>query len=162
MSDQSYLRGYNFKLQVGLDVCAYFTSICDFGTEIDVVEHRAGGDANNVITLPGLVRHSRIKLSWGVTAANSDMWDWLCAAIDCRDDPENPVKRDVGIICLAADGITPTLRYDLGGAWPCSWSGWRFDASSSEAAIEHVTLAVDTIKRSPADAAPAEDAEGAA
>ena len=59
----------NFRFLVELDgiVQAGFTDCSGFGSNVEVIEYREGGDASTVRKLPGKISFPDITLKWGVT-----------------------------------------------------------------------------------------------
>ena len=73
----------NFRFLVELDgiVQAGFTDCSGFGSEVEVVEYREGGDPNHVRKLPAKTTYPNITLKWGVTDSH-ELYDWHLAALN--------------------------------------------------------------------------------
>ena len=67
----------NFRFLVELDgiVQAGFTDCSGFGSEMEVVEYREGGDPDHVHKLRAKAVYPNITLKWGVTDSH-ELYDW--------------------------------------------------------------------------------------
>jgi phage tail-like protein len=89
--------------------------------------------------IPGLVTHSDITLSRGVTA-DSKLWEWREKAIK-----GNVERHDISLTLLDDTG-TPKITWNLYESWPRQWTGPSFNATADEVAIEQLVLAYERIE----------------
>ncbi len=133
------LGAYNFRVEIdGLNV-AFFSEVSGLETEIDVIEYRTGGDLNHLRKLPGLRKYSNITLKRGIVQSD-DLWQWHKAALDGN------VERRSGSIILLEDNREEAMRWNFFEAWPSKYSGPFLRATSSEVAIETLTLVCERIE----------------
>jgi phage tail-like protein len=132
----------NFRFLVELDgiVQAGFSDCSGFGSQVEVVEYREGGDPNTVRKRPGKVTYPDITLKWGVTDS-TELVDWHMAAV------RNAIVRKNGsIILLADDGTTEVGRWNFFAAWPSKWDGPDFSAKGNEIAINTLTVTCERLE----------------
>jgi phage tail-like protein len=133
------LGAYNFLVEIeGLNV-ASFSEVSGLETEIEVIEYRSGGEPSLLRKLPGLRKYGNITLKRGV-AQSDDLWQWHKAALDGN------VERRSGSIVLLEDSREEAARWNFFEAWPSKYSGPVLRATSSEVAIELLTLACERIE----------------
>jgi phage tail-like protein len=120
---------------------AHFTEVSGFGINVQPIKYREGGSGQVVHSLPGMVEYEDITLRYGLTASH-ELWDWFMLAVSGKVQ-----RRNVSIILLDADGVTPRLQWDLTNAWPRTWRGSVLNALSREVAIESLTLVFEELKR---------------
>jgi phage tail-like protein len=56
-------------------------------------------------------------------------------------------RKNISIVMLSDDGVTPVLQWDLFEAWLSEWHGAMLDAMGREAAIETMTLVYERMER---------------
>src|SRR3974377_1335793 len=88
----------NFRFLVEIDgiVQAGFSECSGFGSSVEVIEYREGGDAATVRKLPAKAQFENITLKWGVTDSH-ELYDWHLAAINGQ------IQRKHGSIILQDD-----------------------------------------------------------
>ena len=133
-------KNFKFRVEIQGVSVAGFSECSGFGTEVDVVEYREGGD-HVIRKLPGLVKVSDITLKRGVTASN-ELQDWHRKVI------EGKTERRSGSIILLDDDGTEVVRWNFFEAWPRKWEGPTLNAKTSEVAIETLTLCCEGLERS--------------
>ncbi|MEM7049073.1 MAG: phage tail protein [Acidobacteriota bacterium] len=127
------LRASNFKLNMqGIE--GHFVSCEGLGVEMEVLTFREGGQ--EVKYLPGSVSYSPVTLSYGVTSAAKELWQWMEAVMKDQD-----ARKNVSVLVLQNDGSTEAMRWNLDGAWPCRLKIGPFNAEHSGVHIESLTLA---------------------
>ena len=126
-------RASNFKLDMqGIE--GHFVSCEGLGVEMEVITFREGG--RDVKYLPGPVSYSPVTLSYGVTPAAKELWQWMEEVMKDQD-----ARKNVSVLVLKNDGATEAMRWNLDGAWPCKLKIGTLDAEQSGVHIETLTLA---------------------
>ena len=107
----------NFRFLVEIDgiTQAGFSECSGFGSEVEVIEYREGGEPTAVRKLPGRVKYPNITLKWGVTDSR-ELYDWHRAVL------QGQIQRKRGAIILLDDSGTPKVRWVFSEAWPSKWS----------------------------------------
>lgn len=132
----------NFRFLVELDgiVQAGFAECSGFGSQVEVVEYREGGDSSTVRKRPGKVTYPDITLKWGLTDSH-ELVDWHMTAV------HNQIERKNGsIILLADDGVTEAARWNFFGAWASKLDGPDFNAKGNEIAINTLTVTCERLE----------------
>jgi phage tail-like protein len=132
----------NFRFLVELDgiVQAGFSDVSGFGSNVEVIEYREGGDAATVRKLPGKVSFPDITLKWGITDSR-ELYDWHRAAVD------GAIQRKNGSIILQDDAGQEKIRWNFFGAWPSKWDGADFSAKGNDVAIDTLTVSCERVER---------------
>ena len=132
----------NFRFLVELDgiVQAGFSDVSGFGSDVEVIEYREGGDAANVRKLPGKVSYPDITLKWGITDSR-ELYDWHLAAVN------GAIQRKNGSIILLDDTAQEKVRWNFFGAWPSKWDGADFSAKGNDVAIDTLTVSCERVER---------------
>lgn len=133
-------KNFRFLLEIGGISYGIFSECSGFGSNVEVIEYREGGDANHVRKLPGRVSYTDISLKWGITNS-SELYDWHKAAV------EGNIKRMDGSIILLDDSGLEATRWNFYDAWPSKWDGPDFNAKGNEVAIETLTLCCEWLER---------------
>jgi len=127
-------KAFNFLVEInGLQV-AGFTECTGLSTETDVIEYREGNERGGVRKIPGLTKFANITLKRGLTRSR-ELWNWRKVVID------GGVDRRSGVIVILGDDHAPVARFQFREGWPCKWEGPKFNAKSSEIAIETLEIA---------------------
>ena len=119
---------------------AGFSDCTGFGSNVEPVEYREGGDAPTVRKLPGKVTYPDITLKWGVTDSR-ELYDWHLAAVNGQ------VQRKNGSIVLLDSTGQEKMRWNFFGAWPSKWDGPDFSAKSNDMAIDTLTVTYERLER---------------
>jgi len=132
----------NFRFLVEIDgiVQAGFTDCSGFGSNVEVIEYREGGDAANVRKLPGKTSYPDLTLKWGVTNSR-ELYDWHLAAVNGQ------IQRKNGSIILQDDAGQERLRWNFFSAWPSKWDGPDFSAKGNDVAIDTLTVSCERVER---------------
>jgi phage tail-like protein len=90
----------NFRFLVEIDgiVQAGFNECSGFGSEVEVVEYREGGDVRSVRKLTGKATFPDVSLKWGITDSR-ELYDWHLAALNGQLERKNGsiiLQDDVG------------------------------------------------------------------
>jgi phage tail-like protein len=132
----------NFRFLVEIDgiVQAGFSDVSGFGSNVEVIEYREGGDVQSVRKLPGKVSYPDITLKWGITDSR-ELYDWHRAAV------EGNVQRKNGSIILLDDAAQEKARWNFFEAWPSKWDGADFSAKGNDVAIDTLTVSCERVER---------------
>src|SRR5687768_2812641 len=89
-------RAFRFLVEIEGMVQAGFSECTGFGSDVEVVEYREGGDVSTVRKLPGKVSYPDITLKWGLTDSR-ELYDWHLDAV------KGQIRRLSGSIILKDD-----------------------------------------------------------
>jgi phage tail-like protein len=117
-----------------------FAECSGFGSNVEVIEYREGGEPKTVRKLPGKVSYPDISLKWGLTDSR-ELYDWHLAAVD------GPIQRKNGSIILQDDEGQERVRWNFFNAWPSKWDGPDFNAKGTDVAIETLTVSCERVER---------------
>jgi phage tail-like protein len=134
-------RGYNFKLEIQGVTEAHFTECSGLGVRVNTIQYREAGGGQVVRRLPGPVEYADVTLRYGLTQS-AELWEWMMSAVQGRVE-----RKNISIVMLSDDGVTPVLQWDLFEAWLAEWHGAMLDAMGREAAIETMTLVYERMER---------------
>ncbi len=132
----------NFRFLVELDgiVQAGFNECSGFGSEVEVVEYREGGDVQTVRKLTGKATFPDISLKWGITESR-ELYDWHLAALN------GEIERKNGSIILQDDVGEESVRWNFFQSWPSKWAGPSLNATGNEVAIDELTVSCERVER---------------
>lgn len=132
----------NFRYLVEIDavVQGSFAECTGFGSSIEVIEYREGGDSATVRKLPGKVSYSDLTLKWGITDSR-ELYDWHLSAINGQ------IQRKNGSIVLLDDVGQEKVRWNFFNAWPSRYDGPDLSAKGSDIAIDTLTVSCERIER---------------
>jgi phage tail-like protein len=134
-------RAYCFQLVIADVPEGHFTACGGLDVRVQPIRYREGGRGQVVRYVPGPVEHGEVTLWYGLTSSDA-LWRWFQGAMKGRVE-----RRNVSIVNLDTDGVTPLVRWDLFQAWPSAWRGANLDALSRDVAIESVTLVYEWLDR---------------
>lgn len=132
----------NFKFLVEIDgiVQAGFADCSGFGSNIEVVEYREGGDVSTVRKLPGKVSYPDITLKWGLTDSR-ELYDWHRDAINGTRQYKN------GSIIVLNDVGEEKIRWNFINGWPSKYDAPDFSAKGTDIAIDTITISCEGLER---------------
>jgi phage tail-like protein len=132
--------GYNFAVELDGITRAGFRECSGLENSQNAGEYREGTDKNlSVRKLPGLVTHSDITLSRGITA-DSKLWEWRQKVV------KGSVERhDISIMLLDANG-NAKITWNLFDCWPRQWTGPSLNATTDDLAVEQLVLACERVE----------------
>lgn len=133
-------RNFRFLVEIDGIVQAGFSECSSFGSNVEIVEYREGGDVATVRKLPAKVSYPDISLKWGVSDSR-ELYDWHRAAINGK------IERKNGSIILQDDVGQEKIRYNFFNAWPSKWDGPDFSAKGNDVAIDTLTIACEGVER---------------
>lgn len=133
-------NGYNFSVELDGITRAGFRECSGLENSQNAQEYREGTDKNlSVRKLPGLVTHSDITLSRGVTS-DSRLWEWREKAMK-----GNVERHDISITLLDNNGGA-RITWNLYACWPRQWTGPTFNATTDDLAVEQLVLACERVE----------------
>jgi phage tail-like protein len=137
---------FNFLVSIeGIDpksVQGGFMEVSGLGTEIEVIEYRAGNsELNAPIKLTGLYRVPDVSLKRGLIGS-LDLYEWLR---EVRNGSQNAL-RAVVIQLLSEDRSTVVQEWRLINARPVVYRGPALDALAEDVAVEELVLASEDIE----------------
>ena len=132
----------NFKFLVEIDgiTQAGFSECSGFGSSVEIIEYREGGEAGAVRKLPGLTKFSNITLKRGVTDSR-ELQDWHLSAIN------GELVRRNGSVILLDDAGQERVRWNFSNAWVSRFEGPDFIAKGNDVAIETLTICCERLER---------------
>jgi len=132
--------GYNFAVELDGITRAGFRECSGLENSQNAGEYREGTDKNlSVRKLPGLVTHSDITLSRGITA-DSKLWDWRQKVVK-----GNIERHDISITLLDNNG-NAKVTWNLFDCWPRQWTGPSLNATTDDLAVEQLVLACERVE----------------
>ena len=132
--------GYNFAVELDGITRAGFRECSGLENSQNAGEYREGTDKNpSVRKLPGLVTHSDITLSRGITS-DSKLWDWREKVM------KGVVERHDISITLLDDGGNARITWNLFDCWPRQWTGPSLNATTDDVVVEQLVLAYERIE----------------
>jgi phage tail-like protein len=136
-------RNFRFLVEIDGIIQAGFAECSGFGSAVEVIEYREGGDSATVRKLPGKTSYPDIVLKWGVTDTR-ELYDWHAAAVIGK------VARKNGSIVLLDDSGVEKVRWNFFAAWPSKYDGPDFTAKGNDVAIDSLTLSCERLERAAA------------
>ncbi|MBK8454770.1 MAG: phage tail protein [Thiofilum sp.] len=133
-------KNFRFLIEIDGIVQAGFSDCSGFGSNVEVVEYREGGDPNYVRKLPGKTSYPDITLKWGITDSR-ELYDWHALALD------GSVERRNGSIVLLDDRGQEAVRWNFFGAWPSKYDAPDFSAKGNDVAVDSLTLSCERVIR---------------
>ena len=127
-------KAFNFLVEIDGVQSAGFTECTGLSTETDVIEYREGSERGGIRKIPGLSKFANIVLKRGLTRSR-DLWNWRKVIMD------GGIDRRSGVIVVLGDDHAPVARFRFRDGWPSKWEGPKFNAKSSEIAIETLEIA---------------------
>ena len=133
-------KDFRFLVEIDGIVQAGFSECSGFGSDVEVVDYREGGDSATVRKLPGKTSYPDITLKWGLTDSR-ELYDWHRAAIN------GAVERKNGSIILQDDLGEEAVRWNFFEAWPSKWAGSPLNATGNAVAVETLTVTCERLER---------------
>ncbi|MGK7876556.1 MAG: phage tail protein [Xenococcaceae cyanobacterium] len=127
-------QGFNFLIEIEGLVTGGFSEVRGLESEIEVEQHREGGENQYIHQLPGPTRYpSRLILKHGLTDIDS-LWNWYSAT------SQGIIWRKNGTIMLLDHQHIPAMYWNFKQALPVKWTGPELDASSDRVVFETIEL----------------------
>jgi phage tail-like protein len=133
-------KSFRFRLEIDGITQAGFSDCSGFGSKVEVVEYREGGDAATVRKLPGKNTFPDITLKWGITDSR-ELYEWHRAAINGQ------IQRKNGSIILLNDVGEEKVRWNFFTAWPSGYDGPDFSGKGTDVAIDTLTISCERLER---------------
>jgi len=133
-------KNFRFFVEIHGTLQAGFSDCSGFGSNVEVIEYREGGDPAHVRKLPGKTSYPDITLKWGVTTSH-ELYDWHKTAI------VGPIDYRDGSIILLDDMGQEAVRWNFYHAWPSKWVGPDFNAKGNDVAIDTLTISCERLER---------------
>ncbi len=124
-----------FSLEINGQEVAQFRECSGLKSTTAVFELEEGGMNQAVHKLPGQSRWDNVQLRYGVTN-NTYLLEWRDKILQ-----DSFAERRNGSIIVRTLQMEEVRRYNFVQAWPVSWEGPSFDASSADLAVETLELA---------------------
>jgi phage tail-like protein len=133
----------NFRFLVEIDniIQAGFSECTGFGSAVEVIEYREGGDPATVRKLPGKTSYHDVTLKWGITDSH-ELYDWHAQAIAGKLQTKN------GSVVLLDDTGTEKVRWNFFTAWPSKYDAPSLTGKGNDVAIETLTISCERLERS--------------
>lgn len=128
---------YRFIVSVG-DEQISFKSVSGLDIKYDSVDYRDG--TGNLFYMPGMLQKVSITLSKGVFRGPNALYDWMNSISLNRVE-----KKDLMISLTDESGSELLVSWNVLNAFPTGLTAPSFDASSSEVAIQELTLEADRV-----------------
>ncbi len=133
-------KNYRFLVEIDGIVQAGFSECSGFGSEVEIVEYREGGDDATVRKLRGKASYPDISLKWGLTDSR-ELYDWHFAAVNGQ------IERKNGSIILLDDTGQEKVRWNFFQAWASKYEAPGLDAKGSDVAIDTLTVTCERLER---------------
>jgi len=140
MARKDPFRNFRFLVEIDGIVQAGFSECSGFGSNIEVIEYREGGETATVRKLPGKMSYPDITLKWGVTDSR-ELYDWHLTAINGQIDRRN------GSIILQDDAGQEAVRWNFFSAWPSKYDGPDFNAKGNDVSVDSLTVSCERVER---------------
>lgn len=131
------IPAYRFVVSIG-DEQIPFKSVSGLDIKYDSVDYRDG--TGNLFYMPGILQKASITLSKGVFRGPNALYDWINGISLNRVE-----KKDLMISLTDESGSEVLVTWNVLNAFPTGLTAPSFDASSSEVAIQELTLEADRV-----------------
>jgi phage tail-like protein len=132
-------RNFRFLVEIDKIQQAAFSECSGFGSNVEVIEYREGGEPITVRKLPGKVSYPDIVLKWGFTKSR-ELYDWHMSVLLGKVDRKN------GSIIILDDVGAKTTRWNFFNAWPSKYDGPDFNAKGNDVAIDTLTISYERLE----------------
>jgi phage tail-like protein len=140
MSRVDPFRNFRFLVEIDGIVQGGFSECSGFGSNIEVIEYREGGDATTVRKLPGKTSYTDIVLKWGVTLSR-ELYDWHLQVINGQ------ISRRNGSVVILDDTGQEAVRWNFFNAWPSKYDPVDLNAKGNDVAIDTLTVSCERLER---------------
>lgn len=140
MARKDPYKNYRFLVEIDGIVQAGFAECSGFGSEVQVVEYREGGDPTTARKLPGMAKYPDITLKWGLTDSR-ELYDWHLTAVNGQ------LERKNGSVVVLDDTGQEQARWNFFSAWPSKYTGPSFNAKGNDIAIDSLTVCCERMQR---------------
>jgi len=140
MARKDPFKNFRFLVEIDGITQAGFADCSGFGSNVEVVEYREGGDTPTVRKLPGKASYPDITLKYGITNSR-ELYDWHLAAVNGAVDRRN------GSIILQDDLGAEQVRWNFFQAWPSKYAAPEMNAKGNDVAIDALTVSCERLER---------------
>ena len=133
-------QSFRFRLEIDGIIQGGFTECSGFGSSVEVVEYREGGDPMTVRKLPGKATYPDITLKWGITDSR-ELYNWHTTALT-----GNPLRKNGSIVLFDFAG-NEKVRWNFFQAWASKYDGPSLNATGNEVAIDSLTIVCERMDR---------------
>ena len=140
MSRVDPYRNFRFLVEIEGIVQAGFSECSGFGSNVEVIEYREGGDSTTVRKLPGKTTYTDVMLKWGLTNSR-ELYDWHRQVIDGQ------ISRRNGSIIILDDTGTEVVRWNFFNAWPSKFDPVDLNAKGNDVALDALTVSCERLER---------------
>lgn len=133
-------RNFRFLVEIDGIVQGGFSECSGFGSNVEVIEYREGGDSTTVRKLPGKTTYSDIVLKWGVTVTR-ELYDWHLQVINGQ------ISRRNGSVIILNDVGEEVVRWNFFNAWPSKYDPVDLNAKGNDVAIDTLTVSCERLER---------------
>lgn len=140
MSRVDPYKNFRFLVEIEGIVQAGFSECSGFGSNVEVIEYREGGDSTTVRKLPGKTTYTDVMLKWGLTNSR-DLYDWHRQVIDGQ------ISRRNGSIIILDDTGTEVVRWNFFNAWPSKFDPVDLNAKGNDVALDALTVSCERLER---------------
>jgi phage tail-like protein len=121
-------------------VQAGFSECTGFGSNVEVIEYREGGEFPTVRKLPGKLSYPDITLKYGVTDS-TELYDWHKTVLDGK------IERKNGSIIQLDDTGQKKARWNFFSAWPSKYDAPDFNAKGNDISVDALTISYERLER---------------
>ncbi len=139
MSRVDPYKNFRFLVEIEGIRQAGFSECSGFGSQVEVIEYREGGEPTAVRKLSGRVKYPDITLKWGVTDS-PEPYNWHRAVL------QGQIQRKHGSIILLDDSGNANVKWNFFEAWPSKWEGPDLCAKGNDVAIETLVITCERIE----------------
>lgn len=133
-------RNFRFLVEIDGIVQAGFSECSGFGSNVEVIEYREGGDSTTVRKLPGKTSYTDVLLKWGLTSSR-ELYDWHLQAINGQ------ISRRNGSIIILDDTGQEVVRWNFFNAWPSKFDPVDLNAKGNDVAVDSLTVSCERLER---------------
>lgn len=139
------LTNFHFYVDIESVFSGTFREVSGIGSENPVIEYWHAGPKGDTrwLKMPGRLKVNDITLKSGTIDDTMSLHKWRKQVEDGYIDQ----ARQNGTIWMFNQGNEPVAKWDFTNAWPSKVDGPSLNAGANEAAIEEVTITIETIER---------------
>lgn len=134
-------KNFRFFVEIDAVIKAGFSECSGFGSELEVIEYREGGDDATVRKLRGKVKYPDITLKWGITDS-MDLYNWHLSAVKGELK-----KRNGAILLLDERTREERARWNFYAGWATKYTAPSFNAKGNDVAIDTFVIACERLER---------------
>ncbi len=130
--------GFNFLVEIDKTsgIKGMFREVSGLKGDVEEFEVFEGGVNDRTHKFPGQVKWGPLTLKKGVATDNS-LWEWWNAVVT---NDKDKLRRNITITLKNRDNSTTVATWNVKDAYPRSWEGMSMNATSSDMAVESITI----------------------